>query len=235
MNKIIQKQSPNFGSRKGYKPELIVIHIMDGSLLGTDEWFADPASQVSSHYGIGLKGEIHQYVQDVDEAWTEGNVRKPSAKLLKPSINPNLYCLSIEHEGHDLSKAPLDQLNASIGLITHLAVFYNIPIDRDHIIGHNEIDSVVKSNCPTPDKTFLDKLVGIINNKKSKIMNQVKWVKFYKTGSNEVVTFYTENNAVQNDGQTHDFISAEDATARSTSEVFIFWDNVPVGQGLLSA
>ncbi len=58
---IIQKKSPNFWvGRKGYRPEAIVIHIMDGTLVGTDSWFANHTSQVSSHYGIGKNGEVHQ-------------------------------------------------------------------------------------------------------------------------------------------------------------------------------
>ena len=32
--------------RAGYNPEAVVIHIMDGSLIGTDSWFNDPRSRV---------------------------------------------------------------------------------------------------------------------------------------------------------------------------------------------
>lgn len=156
---IIQKPSPNFGDRQGYKPKLIVIHIMDGTLTGTDSWFANPASQVSSHYGVGFNAEVHQYVQEDKKAWTQGNVRKPTAKLLIPGVNPNLYCLSIENEGHDLSKAPQTQLNAICELLKAMSTRYSIPLDRDHVLGHFEIDSVVKANCPSPDHMILDKIV----------------------------------------------------------------------------
>jgi N-acetyl-anhydromuramyl-L-alanine amidase AmpD len=72
---IIQKKSPNFWvGRKGYRPEAIVIHIMDGTLIGTDSWFANHTSQVSAHYGIGKNGEIHQYVQENDTACTRVRV-----------------------------------------------------------------------------------------------------------------------------------------------------------------
>lgn len=157
---MIQKPSPNYGERKGYKPEIIVIHIMDGTLAGTDSWFANPASQVSSHYGIGFNGEVHQYVQDDKAAWTQGYHQGATFKLHKgPTINPNLYCLSIEHEGTDLSKAPLAQINSSVGLIRALAGKYGISIDRDHIIGHYEVDPIRKPNCPATDKSVLDSLV----------------------------------------------------------------------------
>lgn len=157
---IIQKTSPNFNTgRSGYKPEIIVLHIMDGSLSGTDSWFASPASGVSSHFGVGFAGEIHQYVANLDTAWTQGHHEGATFKLYKPGINPNLYCLSIEHEGYDLSIIHEAQLDATVGLIKYLAGLYNIPIDRDHIIGHYEVDPIRKPVCPATDKSVIDRIV----------------------------------------------------------------------------
>ena len=97
---IIQKKSPNFWvGRKGYRPEAVVIHIMDGTLVGTDSWFANHDSQVSAHYGVGKNGEVHQYVQENDTAWHAGRVDAPVWKLIRPNLNPNLYTIGIEHEG----------------------------------------------------------------------------------------------------------------------------------------
>src|SRR6266576_3064470 len=39
--------------RNGLRPLAVVIHIMDGTLHGTDTWFLAPASRVSAHYGVG--------------------------------------------------------------------------------------------------------------------------------------------------------------------------------------
>jgi N-acetylmuramoyl-L-alanine amidase len=172
---IIQKPCPNFRvGRNGYKPEIITIHIMAGSLAGTDSWFASPTSQVSSHYGVGLKGEVHQYVKDEDQAWTQGYVNNPTFKLYKPGVNPNAYCLSIEHEGFDLSNGTEAQLNASAELIRTLAARHNIPIDRDHIIGHYEIDKTRKPNCPSVDKSIMDKLVARAKNTSTMTKEQTK-------------------------------------------------------------
>lgn len=72
---IIWKGSPNFiRGRGGYRPEAVVIHIMAGTLVGTDAHFANPASQVSAHYGIGKQGQIHQYVKEEDTAFHVGTV-----------------------------------------------------------------------------------------------------------------------------------------------------------------
>src|SRR5205814_10677286 len=62
------------GRAPGFKPEAVVIHIMDGTLTGTDSWFNNPQAQVSAHYGIGRGGEVHQYVDEKDTAFHAGTV-----------------------------------------------------------------------------------------------------------------------------------------------------------------
>ncbi len=157
---IIQKTTPNlYVGRRGYKPELIVLHIADGTLAGTDSWFASPKSESSAHYLVGFNGEIHQYVKDEDSAWTQNPPKNPSCKLLKPNVNPNLYCLSIEHEGKDLSIVHEAQINSTVELIRSLSTKWNIPIDRQHIIGHYEINSVTRPNCPATNKEIIDRIV----------------------------------------------------------------------------
>ncbi len=158
---IIQKQSPNFWSgRKGYKPEAVVIHIMDGTLVGTDSWFGNTTSQVSAHYGIGKNGEVHQYVQEIDSAWHAGRVDAPIWKLIKQNINPNLYTIGIEHEGKpdDVWTDAMKQSSAT--LIRDICQRWQIPIDRDHVVGHFEIFSK-KPNCPASNKKILDELVAL--------------------------------------------------------------------------
>lgn len=160
---IIQKPSPNFTKgRNGQKIEAIVIHVMAGSLVGTDDWFSHTVSQVSAHYGVGLKGEIHQYVQDQDTAWHAGQIVPPTSwSLLKDkSISPNTYTLGIEHEGQDLSKAPQEQLNASASLVASLATKYGVPIDRNHIIGHYQIKSS-KPSCPATNKDVINTIIKL--------------------------------------------------------------------------
>jgi N-acetylmuramoyl-L-alanine amidase len=161
---IIQKSSPNFASGRGnYKPEIIVIHIMDGTLEGTDSWFANPKSQVSSHYGLGWQGEIHQYVQEKDTAWHAGRVLNPCFNLYKPGVNPNLYTIGIEHEGKADSVWSDSIKQASASLIREVCNRWAIPIDREHIIGHYQVFAN-KPNCPAQDKQIIDELVTLANN-----------------------------------------------------------------------
>lgn len=134
---------------------------MAGTLIGTNAWFADPASQVSAHYGIGLKGEVVQYVDEKNAAWANGQVIQPTAKIVLDNlnVNQNKISLSIEHEGQDLSKGTEEQLNASAGLLEALAVKYGIPLDRTHVIGHYEIKAT-KPNCPATNKSIIDEIIS---------------------------------------------------------------------------
>ena len=158
---IIQKKSSNFWvGRKGYRPEAVVIHIMDGTLPGTDSWFANPTSQVSAHYGIGKSGEVHQYVQENDAAWHAGRVDAPVWKLIRPDVNPNLYTIGIEHEGKPDEGWTEVMKQSSATLIREICQRWHIPIDRDHVVGHFEIFSK-KPNCPATNKKILDELVAL--------------------------------------------------------------------------
>lgn len=140
--------SPNFSSPMGYKIIAIVDHIMSGTLIGTDSWFANSASKVSSHFGVGKKGEIHQYVNLDNHAWANGAVNISNWPLLKNGVNPNYYTVSIEHEGESGDVMPERQYQATLALHQWLIVTLGIPVTRDNIIGHYRIDSVNKSKCP---------------------------------------------------------------------------------------
>ena len=149
MKRIAWIKSPNFTKgRGGRTPDIIVIHVMEGSLRGTDSWFRNPASQVSAHYGIGLNRAIHQYVSEDDQAWHAGRVLRPTAKLIKerPSMNPNLMSIGIEHEGTAESIWPDAMYADSAELVAQIAAHWNIPLDHDHVIGHREI--FAEKSCP---------------------------------------------------------------------------------------
>ena len=141
--------------RRGYRPEAVVIHIMDGSLIGTDSWFNDPKSSVSAHYGIGRKGEVHQYVKEIDSAFHAGTVDRPEWKLIKRKgegggfINPNFYTIGIEHEGRGLSPHtwPQAMRQASLKLVADIVRRWNIPVDLGHIMPHCDIRRG-KPDCP---------------------------------------------------------------------------------------
>ncbi len=160
MLSIIKKPTPNFTvGREGFKPEAIVIHIMSGTLLGTDAWFASPASGVSAHYGISQNGEVHQYVKEEDQAYHAGGVSLPTWKYIKTGVNPNMYTVGIEHEGFEYSSWSEIMKQASAELVSGISKRWNIPLDRDHVIGHYEIRST-KPNCPAIDKSIINDIIA---------------------------------------------------------------------------
>ncbi len=159
---ILDIPSPNFSAgRKGCRPEAIVIHIMEGTLSGTDSWFKNRQSRVSAHYGIGVHGEVHRYVQEADTAWHAGRVEAPTWTLIKPAeegryVNPNYYTIGIEHEGNGNSEWTDAMYKASAELVAAISRKWSVPIDRSHIIGHREIYAL--KTCPG-SKADLGKII----------------------------------------------------------------------------
>ena len=156
---IQQYSTVNKSSRNGYKPMFICWHIADGTYNGTITWERNSSSQVSSHFVLGKNGEVAQLVPLDKAAWTQGGIRNPTHPYVKshPSVNPNQYCVSIECEGFwkdTKGKLTDAQFNSAVELTKHIVSevkkLYNvdIPIDREHIIGHCEINTVTRSHCP---------------------------------------------------------------------------------------
>lgn len=123
---------------------------MDGTLDGTDGWFANPSSQVSAHFGVGKNGEIHQYVDVDNVAWANGIVDQPSWPLLVTGVNPNYYTVSIEHEGNTGDSLTEAQYQSTLSLHRWLLGELVIVPGPDTIIGHNRIDGVDRADCPAP-------------------------------------------------------------------------------------
>ena len=158
--------TPNYDQgRSGQRPVAIVLHTMVGTLAGCDNYFASKGSAVSAHYGIGLDGTIHQYVREEDTAWanglkwtgsswqTPGGVDVvPTALVVKnrPGVNPNLYTISIEHEGNPDTPVTKAMWDASVKLARDICERWNITKDRLHIIGHYQINPVDRPDCPGP-------------------------------------------------------------------------------------
>lgn len=169
--------SPNFSKgRNGRKIIAIVNHITAGTFPGCLSWMRNPQAKASAHYLVTRQGKVYQIVGDEDTSWHAGAVNKPSWKLYD-GTNPNRYTIGIEHEclsGGLLTEA---QYKATVELHKMLIAKYNIPIDKDHIIGHYRIDSVNRPNCPGPsfpwDRLFSDLKGGeVVPEWKQKIMDR---------------------------------------------------------------
>lgn len=157
-------KSPNYMSRNGWKPDMIVLHVCEGTFEGSVSWLCNKASETSSHYVTGKNGELEQLVDLDKAAWCNGTSSKEGAEydyrrstnrlVRERKTNANYYTISIENEGYsykdgygELTEA---QYQTVLKLCKELISKYNIPVDREHIVGHYEIAPKEKPNCPGP-------------------------------------------------------------------------------------
>jgi N-acetyl-anhydromuramyl-L-alanine amidase AmpD len=112
------------------KINYIVIHDTEGSYQSAIDHFQDPASYVSAHYVIrSSDGEVTQMVKTKDTAWHAGN------------WYVNMHSVGVEHEGVAVEGASwyTEALyRSSAKLVRYLANKYNVPLDREHIVGHEQ-------------------------------------------------------------------------------------------------
>ncbi|WP_419999783.1 N-acetylmuramoyl-L-alanine amidase [Streptomyces boninensis] len=110
--------------------ELVVIHVTQEFYDDTIAIFQDPSRQVSSHYLVRSEdGHIAKMVDEKDVAWHAGN------------RDYNERSVGIEHEGWVDDPAWFtDAMYRQSALLTAaICTTYNIPKDREHIIGHVEV------------------------------------------------------------------------------------------------
>lgn len=155
---VLRYASPNYRpGRNGHIPRGIVIHTSVGSFRGVIQWFADPTSGVSAHYLVAMNGRVAQFVDERDTALHAGRVKGPTATLVTDD-DPNPYTIGIEFEDRgDPESGRTDELYEAGGaLIGSIASRWNIPLDRDHIVGHREI--FAPKSCP--GSVDIDRLLG---------------------------------------------------------------------------
>ncbi|WP_394140560.1 N-acetylmuramoyl-L-alanine amidase [Cytobacillus oceanisediminis] len=108
----------------------IIIHDIEGSAQSAISHFQNQ-SYVSAHYVIdSATGKITQMVRPEDVPWHAGNWYF------------NMHSIGLEHEGFAAEGADWysEQMYRSTAkLVKYLSERFGIPLDRQHIIGHDEI------------------------------------------------------------------------------------------------
>jgi N-acetyl-anhydromuramyl-L-alanine amidase AmpD len=120
----------NFWEGRGGAPiDYIVIHYTDISYARTLRAFSTLASDVSSHYVIRGDGHIAQIVHEADTAWHAGNYWY------------NLSSIGIELELDRVTNPRFraEQYYAAAALVCAISARQGVPLDRAHVIGHNEV------------------------------------------------------------------------------------------------
>lgn len=209
---------------------------------------SDNQMQASAHYFVDDVAAI-MCIPEEEKAW---HVRYDAG--IAPNVAGNFandHALGIE-----LCYFPSDAARSHAAyenycnLIAQLCVKYSIPLTR--LAQHAQLDPTRRtdpmnafSRIGVTWAGFLSEVGYIISSINApqaqtpapvgtkKVMVPVKFVKFFNSSTKEVVTvFAAQNYNVQNDGQTFDFASGEEARQHSSEETFVFWDNEPVGLGV---
>lgn len=136
-----------YHSRGGMKPKIIVIHVQDGNNWGSWQWFHQVLA--SATVLIGKNGDIWNLVPKHLAPWTNGDVRSPSyfmqTILNRWGWDPNTYSLTIEREG-----TPGERTEAQDKSIVWQVWQWmqEDTIDAIYIVGHYEVNSESRPNCP---------------------------------------------------------------------------------------
>jgi hypothetical protein len=115
--------------------EYIVIHDTEASWATTLKLVNDP-TYVSWHYSLrSVDGHIAQHVKAKDVAWHAGN------------WFVNAKSIGLEHEGFAAQGSWTTEAlyRTSAKLVRHLALRLGIPLDRQHIIGHDNVQGTTTS------------------------------------------------------------------------------------------
>ncbi|MER5308892.1 N-acetylmuramoyl-L-alanine amidase [Streptomyces sp. NPDC002773] len=109
----------------------IVIHDTEGGYDGSLKVLTTPTSGASAHYLIKASdGLVTQMLENKNLAWHAGN------------WTHNMHSIGVEHEGFAIKEGSWyteQQYRSSAELVKHLAKTYGVPLDREHIIGHDEV------------------------------------------------------------------------------------------------
>ncbi|MGW2280268.1 N-acetylmuramoyl-L-alanine amidase [Streptomyces sp. NPDC001770] len=111
--------------------KFIVLHDTEVDFDGTLRTFQNPLNKTSAHYVVrSSDGHVTQMVKTKDIAWQAGN------------WYVNTHSIGIEQEGFAADGAAwyTDAMYRSTAkLVAHLAKQYDIPLDRQHILGHDGV------------------------------------------------------------------------------------------------
>ncbi len=126
--------------RDGQDIRFIVIHTTEVSYEGTVRIFTDPSRSASAHYLVRSRdGLVTKFISPKHVAWHAGNWFY------------NMHSVGIEHEAFSAEGHAwfTDALYASsAALVRHLARRYHVPLDREHIFGHDEVPGLTQARQP---------------------------------------------------------------------------------------
>jgi N-acetyl-anhydromuramyl-L-alanine amidase AmpD len=144
-----------------YQPTAIVIHIMGRSLVEADAYYNTPperrqsdnprhngAPPSSSHYGIGRRGEVHQYVKEQNRSFHSGKVLHPTWPLFEDGSKPNYFTIGMDFEGLTSDVWTDRMMVAGAMMIADIGHRWGIAMEPLNVIPHDALNS--HCCCPGP-------------------------------------------------------------------------------------
>ncbi|MEI7668900.1 MAG: N-acetylmuramoyl-L-alanine amidase [Pseudomonadota bacterium] len=143
MFEIIKRESPNFSSRNGLKPSILVLHYT--GMKSSDEALerlCDKRSEVSSHYVIDENGKIFQLVDENNCAWHAG------VSYWRGNKNINNISIGIEivNTGHEFGYVPFPQIQMESVLVLSKNILNKYNIEAVNVVGHSDVAPLRKSD-----------------------------------------------------------------------------------------
>ena len=118
----------------------IVIHDTESSYDSTVAEFQNPNAYVTANYVVqGTSGTVTQMVPDEDVAWHAGN------------WYVNMHAVGIEQVGYAVQGSTwfTERLyHTTAALVRYLAAKYHVALDRQHIIGHDNVPGISPAYVP---------------------------------------------------------------------------------------
>src|SRR6516162_1147913 len=119
------------GQKAGMKIKYIIIHDTEGSYNSAISTFQNPASFVSANYVIrSSDGAVTEMVRPQNVSWGAGD------------WYVNMHAINIENEGFAAQGSAWYTkalYSSDAALVRWLAAEYGIPLDRQHILGHEDV------------------------------------------------------------------------------------------------
>ena len=136
----------------------VVVHIMAGTLAGTDSWFRNPKAKASSHFGAGRGGKLYQWVDTADRAWAQAD--------------GNRRWLSVENEGEGGDELTDDQLDRNAQVLAWAHEKHGVPLQlakspSDRGLGYHAMGGAAWGNHPScPGSRIIAQLPEILRRAK---------------------------------------------------------------------
>jgi N-acetyl-anhydromuramyl-L-alanine amidase AmpD len=142
--------SPNYWpGRPDGDPIALVIHTAAGTMAGMDRWFSIEESESSAHFGIGLDGSIHQYVNLGDRSWTNGILETGNSWPGPDGTEPNHFTVNIETEDKGIDVYPVTEDQYQATLRVGKLILARYPKIK-YLMTHRSLDPKTRVHDPGP-------------------------------------------------------------------------------------